>query len=273
MADANVGQDLDESPLLLVEDLDIVYQDVIDAVRSVSLQVHRGSVVTLLGPNGAGKTTTLRAITGLLPFHQGRVVNGSIHFDGRNITNTSASTLVRAGIAQALEGRRIFPGLTVRENIRVGAQGKLRDEALNRVLGLFPVLAERRDQRGGYLSGGEQQMLAMARALVAEPRLLVLDEPSLGLAPKIVDQVAELIVRINDEGTTVLVVEQNATVALEIADYVYILESGRLVVAGSTEELRAEADIARYYLGAVDHGEETGSYANIEHSRRGRRVF
>jgi branched-chain amino acid transport system ATP-binding protein len=174
-------------------------------------------------------------------------------------------------MAQALEGRRIFGSLTVLENIRVGAQGKVRSEDFERVLALFPILAERRNQHGGLLSGGEQQMLAMARALVSNPALLVLDEPSLGLAPKIVDQVAELIVRINEEGTTVLVVEQNASVALDISDHVYIIENGRVVVASTSAELREQEDVARYYLGATAEHQEV-SYADVNRHRRGRRI-
>jgi branched-chain amino acid transport system ATP-binding protein len=199
------------------------------------------------------------------------VVNGSVTFQGRDVTRVRAPVLVRRGMAQALEGRRIFGGLSVLENIRVGAQGKVRADDLDRVLSLFPILAERRNQHGGLLSGGEQQMLAMARALVSNPALLVLDEPSLGLAPKIVDQVAELIVRINDEGTTVLVVEQNASVALDISDHVYIIENGRVVVSSTSAELREQEDVARYYLGATAEHQEV-SYADVNRHRRGRRI-
>jgi branched-chain amino acid transport system ATP-binding protein len=259
-------------PLLELADVDVVYQEVIRALRGVSLRVAPGSIVALLGPNGAGKSTTLRAITGLLPFHKGRVARGKIRFAGEHVTGAKASTLVRRGIAQALEGRRIFAGLTVTENIRLGAQGRATGDAMERMLGLFPVLAERRNQVGGLLSGGEQQMLAMARALVSDPRLLVLDEPSLGLAPKVVDQVAELIVRINAEGTTVLVVEQNASVALDIAHHGYVLESGRVVLDGPTHALRADEEILSYYLGAAREEKDELTYADVTRHRRHRRI-
>jgi branched-chain amino acid transport system ATP-binding protein len=259
-----------EEPILEATGLEVVYQDVIQALRSVSISVPAGEIVTLLGPNGAGKTTMLRAITGLLGFHRGNIVKGQIRFDGRDVTKEDASTLVGWGIAQVLEGRRIFPTLTVEENIRVGAVGKPRPEALDRVMTLFPVLDERRRQLGGFLSGGEQQMLAMARALVAEPRLLIMDEPSLGLAPKLVDQISDLIVEINQAGTSVLLVEQNAVVALEIAHHGYMLENGRIVLDGPSEELRRNADILEFYLG-VREGGERQSYAKVKHYRRRKR--
>jgi branched-chain amino acid transport system ATP-binding protein len=239
-----------EHVVLQLHDIDVVYQEVIRALHGVSIEVRSGTVVALLGPNGAGKTTVLRAIGGLLSFHRGRIANGSVQFRGKDVTRSSPASIVHMGLGQALEGRRIFSGLSVIDNIRVGAQGKATAAAVEEVMALFPVLAERRHQAGGLLSGGEQQMLAMARALIGQPSLLLLDEPSLGLAPLIVDQVAELIVRINRErGTTVLVVEQNAAVALDIADHVYIMENGRIAVSAPTSEIRGNDDIVDHYLG------------------------
>ena len=262
----------DAPSMLRLHDLEVVYQEVIRALHGVSIDVPTGSVVALLGPNGAGKTTVMRAVGGLLGFHRGRVSNGSVEFDGHDITKASAASLVRLGLGQALEGRRIHAGLSVIDNIRVGAQGKASAEAVEEVMSLFPVLLERRNQAGGLLSGGEQQMLAMARALIGRPSLLLLDEPSLGLAPRIVDQVAQLIVRINQErGTTVLVVEQNASVALDIADYVYILENGRIAVSAPAAELRANDEIVQFYLGAPTDDPE-GQQAPTR-LRPGRRIL
>jgi len=260
----------EEGLILEVNGLEVVYQEVIQALRGVSIAVPRGKIVTLLGPNGAGKTTMLRAITGLLGFHRGNVVKGRIRMDGQDVANVDASTLVGRGIAQVFEGRRIIPTLTVEENIRLGAAGTPRQEAVDQVMALFPALAGRRRQLGGFLSGGEQQMLAMARALVAEPSLLVMDEPSLGLAPRLVDQVSDLIVEINQAGTSVLLVEQNAAIALEIADYGYMLEEGRIVLDGRSEELRRNADILEFYLG-IKEGNERQSYAKVKHYRRRKR--
>ncbi|MCZ7526671.1 MAG: ABC transporter ATP-binding protein [Acidimicrobiia bacterium] len=256
--------------MLETRGLEVVYQDVIQALRGVSIQVPHGAIVAMLGPNGAGKTTTLRAVTGLLDFHKGRIAKGSVHFDGEDVSTASAARLVSGGIAQVLEGRRIFPTLTVDENLKVGTGGRRRPDALEKVWDLFPVLAERRQQPGGYLSGGEQQMLAMARALVSDPRLLVLDEPSLGLAPKLVDVVADLITRINELGTTVLLVEQNAAVALDISHHGYVVENGRIVMDAPSAELRRNEDILEFYLG-VKEGGERRSYADVKHYRRRKR--
>ncbi len=256
--------------LLETVGLEVVYQDVIQALQGVSLAVPHGGIVALLGPNGAGKTLLLRAVTGLLDFHDGDITGGSIMFDGADVTGASAPRLVAAGIAQVLEGRRIFPSLTVEENLAAGALGRPKPQNVARVMELFPVLAERRRARGGYLSGGEQQMLAMGRALMSEPALLVLDEPSLGLAPKLVDQMSELVVAINRAGTTVLLVEQNAAIALDIADYGYVLENGRVVLDGTSDTLRRNDDIIEFYLGMTKSGERK-SYAEVKHYRRRKR--
>lgn len=247
----------DAPPLLLVRDLEVVYGGAILALRGVNLVVRDGSVVALLGANGAGKTTVLRAVSGLLGFNNGAIRHGEVHFDGQVVNAVSSPTLVRRGLAQVMEGRRIFAELTVDENLKAGAHTR-RNRAevranYERVLELFPRLAERRTQVAGYLSGGEQQMLAIGRALMASPRLLLLDEPSLGLAPLIVEQIAGIIVEINRQGTSVLLVEQNSAMALQLADYAYVLENGAVAKRGTADELRADASIQQFYLGGASH--------------------
>jgi branched-chain amino acid transport system ATP-binding protein len=237
--------------VLAIENLEVVYDDVLLALEGVSLDLPEGGIVALLGANGAGKTTALRACTGLLPLHRGAVRRGTITLEGKRIDGLAAPDIVRAGVAQVMEGRRVFAELTVEENLRVGSyttrsrlQGRLR-----RMFDLFPVLGERRGQPAGYLSGGEQQMLAIARALMSEPRYLLLDEPSLGLAPRIVAQIRDLIVRLNEEGTAILLVEQNAAMALSVAHHGYVLETGRIALQGPARELRQNEQVRRTYLG------------------------
>ncbi|MGH9051347.1 MAG: ABC transporter ATP-binding protein [Acidimicrobiia bacterium] len=256
--------------LLSVRNVEVVYDDVVLVLRGVSLGVPTGAIVTLLGANGAGKTTLLRAITGLLPVHRGAVTKGSVHFDGDPIGALDAAGVVRRGIAQVMEGRRIFAELTVDENLTVGAFTR-RDRAevrtsYERVMTLFPVLADRRRATAGYLSGGEQQMVAIGRALMASPRLLLLDEPSLGLAPIVVEQIRKIITEINASGTSVLLVEQNATMGLSIADYGYVLENGRVVKDGAGDVLLADADIREFYLGVGEAGRR--SFRNVKTYRR-----
>src|SRR3954464_5266568 len=217
-------------PILRVSGLEVVYSDVILVLRGVGLEVAQGSVVALLGANGAGKTTTLRAITGLLSIHRGKVTKGVIQVDGKDVHSLDPAATVRMGVSQVMEGRRIFAELTVDENLRAGGftrrdKSELRD-SYDRVMQLFPRLAERRKQTAGYLSGGEQQMLAMGRALMQSPRLLLLDEPSLGLAPLIVQRIGETLREINAVGTSILLVEQNTALALSTSDYAYVLEHG-----------------------------------------------
>jgi len=218
-----------------------------------------GKVVAVLGSNGAGKTTLLRTISNTLKLHRGRVEAGTITFDGASLTGRDASAIVATGLVQVPEGRRIFSRLTVEENLRAGAMGNrdksARAAAQTRVYDLFPVLAERRSQRGGLLSGGEQQMLAIGRALMAGPKLLLLDEPSLGLAPKIISQIGQIIRDIHDQGTSVLLVEQNATMALRVADAAYVLDVGKVSLEGPANELAADA-VQRLYLGQAA-GDET----------------
>jgi branched-chain amino acid transport system ATP-binding protein len=259
--------------MLDVQNVEVVYSGVILVLRGVSAVVHRGQIVALLGANGAGKTTLLRAITGLLPVHRGEITKGSIHLDGEDITRLDAADRVRRGIAQVMEGRRVFAELSVDENLRTGAianrnRGDVR-ESYDRVLDLFPKLAERRRSTAGYLSGGEQQMLVIGRALMASPKLLLLDEPSLGLAPLIVEQIKEIIVEVNKQGTSVLLVEQNATMALSIAHHGFVLESGRVVKDGPGEELLADKDIQEFYLGMGDTGRK--SFRDVKTYRRKKR--
>jgi branched-chain amino acid transport system ATP-binding protein len=239
------------TPDLAVANLEVVYNDVVLVLRGVSLEVAPQRIVALLGANGAGKTTLLSAVTGLLAVHRGKVTKGSVHLAGTPITDADPAARVRSGLTQVMEGRRIFAELTVDENLRIGAYTNRAALAENRtrVLDLFPLLAERRSQTAGYLSGGEQQMLAIGRALMSAPRVLLLDEPSLGLAPKVVAQIRDIVVDINEQGTSVLLVEQNATMALAIAHHGYVLEHGRVVRDGPGEELLADEDIREFYLG------------------------
>jgi branched-chain amino acid transport system ATP-binding protein len=257
--------------VLVIENLEVVYDDVLLALDGVSLELPQGGIVALLGANGAGKTTALRACTGLLPVHRGAVRRGTISLDGKRIDGMAAPDIVRAGVAQVMEGRRVFAELTVEENLRVGGYASRSglNARLRRMLDLFPVLAERRGQPAGYLSGGEQQMLAIARALMAEPRYLLLDEPSLGLAPRIVAQIRDLIVRLNQEGTAILLVEQNAAMALAIADHGYVLETGRIALDKPAAALRADDDVREFYLGLRDEG--TRSLRDLKHYGRRKR--
>ena len=267
----NAGND---TPLLSVRNLEVVYSDVILVLRGVSLEVGPGRIVALLGANGAGKTSVLRAITGLLPLHRGRITKGSVALGGTPISSATAPAIVRQGLAQVMEGRRIFTDLTVEENLRAGGF-TCRDRAslqagLDRAYTLFPQLVERRTQLAGYLSGGEQQMVAIGRALMSSPRLLLLDEPSLGLAPKIVSQIRDLIVRINEEGTAVLLVEQNAAMALSIAHTGYVLEHGKVVRDGTAAELSQDKDVQEFYLGGGT-GEGRRNYRDVKTYRRRKR--
>jgi branched-chain amino acid transport system ATP-binding protein len=239
---------------LEVKDLEVVYQGVIQALSSLSLRVPEGSIVTLLGANGAGKTTTLKAISGFLPLENGRVVRGSIAMGGQDMLKLAPHMIVRRGVFHVREGRHVFAEMTVEENLVAAtfAQRKKRSrkDAFDEVYNYFPILSQRRNQAAGYLSGGEQQMLAIGRALVADPEMILLDEPSLGLAPLIVKEIFEIIARINREKrVSMLLVEQNAVIALKYASYGYVIESGHTVLEGPTGELAANEDIQRFYLG------------------------
>ncbi len=244
---------MQQAPILEAVDLQVVYGGAIQVLRGVTMAVEEGSVVSILGANGAGKTTLLRSLSGLLGHHAGRVTHGLVRLDGVESTTADAASLVRRGMAQVMEGRRVFAELTVTENLRTGAYTR-RDKtevaaSYERVMTLFPRLAERRTQVAGYLSGGEQQMLAIGRALMANPRLLLLDEPSLGLAPIIVEQIFEIIGDINRQGTSVLIVEQNATMALRNSSYGYVMETGRIAKEGAAADLLNDDDVKALYLG------------------------
>ncbi|MFF7558806.1 ABC transporter ATP-binding protein [Streptomyces pseudovenezuelae] len=239
---------------LVVRDLSVGYGPV-RALRRVSLEVPEGAVVTVLGGNGAGKSTLLRAISRTLAFHGGAVTEGTVTLDGRRLDALPPDRVVAAGVCQVPEGRRVFARMTVADNLRAGALGGTRagrSAALDRVHELFPVLAERANQRAGLLSGGEQQMLAVARALMAAPRVLLLDEPSLGLAPLMARRIADTVREINTQGTSVLLVEQNAALALRLATRAYVLEVGEVTLSGPAAELAASDEVRRRYLGVVD---------------------
>ncbi len=250
----------------------MVYDDVILVLRGVSLEVPEGKIVALLGANGAGKTTLLRAITGLLDIHEGEITKGEVTLDGQAIHHRPPARIVSAGISQVLEGRRVFGEFTVEENLRLGAHLVRSDmkSNLERMYRLFPVLFERRHRTAGYLSGGEQQMLAIARALMANPRYLLLDEPSLGLAPRLVAQIRDLIVEINRGGTTVLLVEQNANMALSVAEYGYVLETGKVVMSKPARELLEDEDVREFYLGLHQEG-AARSFRDVKHYKRRKR--
>ena len=232
--------------MLDVIDLTVAYGPM-EAVRNVSFQVQEGTIVTLIGPNGAGKTTILNTISGVVPTRSGKIL-----LDGRDITGMSAHRRVSAGVIQVPEGRQVLAGMTVRENLELGGYRRPYREAQRDVARMeerFPILGERRNMAAGSLSGGEQQMLAIARGLMARPRLLLLDEPSLGLAPKMVKTVFEIIRQVHDEGLTILLVEQNAHLALATSTHAYVIESGKIVLDGPAETLRSDPSVISTYLG------------------------
>lgn len=260
--------------MLTVENLEVVYNDVVLVLRGISLEVPDGQVVALLGANGAGKTTTLRAITGLLDIHNGDVTKGEIIFNGSVITSALPSKIVKNGVSQVMEGRRVFAEMTVDDNLRAGAYVNANRSAYSssydRVMSLFPRLKERRSATAGYLSGGEQQMLAIGRALMQDPKLLILDEPSLGLAPLLVQEVMGIIVGINEQGTSVLLIEQNANMALSIAHHGYIMENGKMVMDGDPKNLLKDEDVKEFYLG-LHAGGEKKSFRDVKHYKRRKR--
>ena len=258
--------------MLEVANLEVVYHGVVRVLGGVSLSVPEGRVVALLGPNGAGKTSALRALTGLLYIHDGAVTKGTASWEGHDLLSLRSHQIVASGVGQVMERRRILADLTVEENLLAGAFRVRPAEARQGLADAwerFPVLRERRRQLAGYLSGGEQQMLAIARALMGRPRLLLLDEPSLGLAPRVAAEVGALVRRINAEGVTVLLVEQNAALALSLADHGYVMETGRIVMSGTAEELLRDQDIREFYLGFG--GDAPRSYRDIKHYRRRKR--
>jgi branched-chain amino acid transport system ATP-binding protein len=258
--------------MLALENIEVVYDKVFLAIKGVSLQVVEGGAVALLGSNGAGKSTTLKAISALLAPERGEVTRGEMRFQGRDLRALAAPERVRLGIVHVLEGRRVFEHLTPLENLTAASsmhssRAKV-TELAERVLGYFPRLRERANTKAGYLSGGEQQMLAIGRALMTEPKLLMLDEPSLGLAPFLVDEIFEIIARINRETKTgLLVVEQNAVAALAVVEHAYLIENGRIVMSGTAETLKGNPDIQEFYLGGTGRVD----YHNVKHYRRRKR--
>ena len=258
--------------MLSLSNLEVVYDDVMLVLGGISLRLPAGKIVALLGANGAGKTTLLRAISGLLDIHEGDITKGRIELEEKRIDHLSASQIVDLGVVQVLEGRRVFGELSVDENLRIGAhrRPKLLKDGYERVFSLFPVLHERRQQTAGYLSGGEQQMLAMGRGLMSDPKYLLLDEPSLGLAPKVVQRIRDVIVQINEQGTAVLLVEQNATMALEISEHGYIMENGKIVMDKPSTELQNDEDVREFYLGLHKEG-EARSFREVKHYKRRKR--
>jgi branched-chain amino acid transport system ATP-binding protein len=261
--------------MLQVNNIDVVYMNVIQVLRGVSLEVGDGKIVALLGANGAGKTTTLKAISGMLKTEEGEVSEGSIDFDGKRIDRYGPESIAAMGISQAMEGRRVLEHLNVEENLIVGAYCR-NDRAevkkdLEMVFNWFPKIKDLRRQMSGYLSGGEQQMLVIGRALMARPKLMLLDEPSLGLAPLLVKEIYEIIQGINTEQKmAILLVEQNARAALGIADYGYVMENGRIALSGPSENLRNNEDVREFYMGLSAVGSKK-SYREVKHYRRRKR--
>ncbi|MGD9509802.1 MAG: ABC transporter ATP-binding protein [Geminicoccaceae bacterium] len=261
--------------MLALNNVEVVYDHVILVLRGVSLAVPAGAVVALLGANGAGKSTTLKAVSNLLEVERGEVTRGTIVLDGEEVQGRSPNELVRRGCVQVMEGRHCFGHLTVEENLLTGAYTRKDGAAavrrdLERVYDFFPRLKERRRSQAGYTSGGEQQMCAIGRALMARPRLMLLDEPSMGLAPRLVEEIFAIIARLNQEaGVALLVAEQNAHVALHCATYGYILESGRIVLEGAADSLERNEDVKEFYLGLS--GSDRRSFRNTKSFRRRKR--
>lgn len=262
-------------PLLQLKNIEVKYSGVILVLKGVSLHVDEGKVVALLGSNGAGKSTTLKAISGLLKNEEGRVTEGSIEFDGHRIENGDPRRIARLGIIQIIEGRRVLEHLTVEENLRAGGYVVGSDSGLKRdldaVYGYFPRLKDLRRQTSGYLSGGEQQMLVVGRALMAHPKLMLVDEASLGLAPLLVQEIFQILKRINEEEkVSILLVEQNVRSALSMASHGYVMEDGRIVLDDTAEKLKGNADIREFYMGFSAVG-EAKSYRDVKHYRRRKR--
>lgn len=261
--------------MLTLNNIEVMYNDVILVLKGLALEVPDGKIISLLGANGAGKTTTLKAISGLLRTELGEVTDGSIVFDGLRIEGRKPEDIVELGIVQVMEGRRIFEHLTAEENLRIGAHiggdGARVKRDLDMVYSYFPKLKDLRNQISGFLSGGEQQMLVIGRGLMAHPKLMLLDEPSLGLAPLLVKEIFEIVQRVNvGEKTAVLLVEQNARVALSVAEYGYIMENGRIVYDGPASKLKDNEDVKEFYLGLSEVGKEK-SYRDVKHYKRRKR--
>ncbi len=263
------------APMLSVNNIEVVYDNVVLVLKGVSLEVQAGTITTLLGANGAGKTTTLKAISGVLGTERGNITKGSITFGDKRIDGMRPFDVTRIGISQVFEGRRVFEHLTAEENLIAGGHVQREPRMVRRGIELvytyFPLLKERRHQLSGYLSGGEQQMLAIGRALMSEPKLMLLDEPSLGLAPMLVEEIFGIVQRlVKQESLSVLLVEQNAAMAVSVAQHGYVMETGRIVLEGSVQKLRDNADIREFYLGLNEVGSRK-SYRDVKHYKRRKR--
>jgi branched-chain amino acid transport system ATP-binding protein len=262
-------------PLLSVNNIEVIYDHVILVLKGVSLHVPEGGIVALLGANGAGKSTTLKSISGLLRTERGDVTKGTIELGGEAVQRLEPSEVVRRGIIQVMEGRHVFEHLTVEDNLLTGAytrsNGRSVKQALERVYAYFPRLAERRGISAGYISGGEQQMVAIGRALMAHPRLMLLDEPSMGLAPMLVAEIFDIVTRLNrEEKVAVLLAEQNAAMALRVAQYAYVMENGRIVLDGDGKAISENEDVKEFYLGLSGVGQRK-SYRDVKHYKRRKR--
>lgn len=274
MDDINITKNNTTDDLLIVNNIEVVYSHVILVLKGVSLKVKKGGITALLGGNGAGKSTTLKSISNLLASERGEVTKGSVTFSNEYIHALDPAQLVRKGVIQVMEGRHCFEHLTVEENLLTGAYTRSNSrevkEDLERVYNYFPRLRERRSSLAGYTSGGEQQMVAIGRALMAHPTMILLDEPSMGLAPQLVKQIFEIVAEINKkEGVTILLAEQNTNIALQYAEYAYILENGRVVMEGTAESMRDNEDVKEFYLGISGEGRQ--SFKDVKQYRRRKR--
>ena len=260
--------------ILKINNIEVKYHEVILVLKGVSIEVPRGGIVALLGANGAGKSTTLKAVSGLLKTEDGEVTDGAIDYEGSHIHHERAAIIAKKGIVQVIEGRRVFEHLTVEENLKVGAHlrksGSVR-EGLDLVYHYFPRLLEKRNEVAGFVSGGEQQMTVVGRALMTEPKLVLLDEPSMGLAPKLIHEIFNIIMQLNKEQQiSILLVEQNAKLALNVAPYAYVMETGRIVMDDTSEKLSQNEDIKDFYLGLTDKGGRK-SFRDVKHYKRRKR--
>ena len=266
---------MEQAPLLKVNNIEVIYERIILVLKGVSLQVPSGGIVSLLGANGAGKSTTLKAISNLVKAERGEVTKGTVEFEGKRIDRMYAPQVVKLGVVQVMEGRRTFEHLVVEDDLLTGAYTRGRDkkgikESLDMVYRYFPRLAERKNAMTGYISGGEMQMCAIGRALMAKPKLILLDEPSMGLAPLLVQEIFDIIVRLNkEEKVAMLLAEQNASMALQYADYGYIMENGKIVLDGDAETLKGNEDVREFYLGLTAIGKK--SYRDVKHYKRRKR--
>jgi branched-chain amino acid transport system ATP-binding protein len=264
-----------EKSILKINNIEVKYHEVILVLKGVSIEIPKGGIVALLGANGAGKSTTLKAVSGLLKHEDGQITDGSIEFMGNRIDRLSAEKIAKKGLVQVIEGRRVFDHLTVEQNLKVGAHlrrdGRPIKQGLEMVYGYFPRLRDKRNEIAGFISGGEQQMTVVGRALMASPKLILLDEPSMGLAPLLIHEIFNIITRLNqEENISILLVEQNAKLALNVAPHAYVMENGRIVMDDTAEKLRENPDIKDFYLGLTDVGGRK-SFRDVKHYKRRKR--